>query len=966
MDFNFHKTHRTLSFNILPPRAYYIPYESEEKAKAGNREESNFFQSLCGDWGFDWFESELSLPDFLSADYKPKDILPVPSCWQMFLGRGYDTPHYTNIRYPFDEIPPNVPKKNPCALYSRKFNVKKQGKRVYLNFEGVDSCFYLFLNSVFVSFGTVSHCSNEIDVTDFVTDGENEIKVLVFKWSFGTYLEDQDKIRLSGIFREVYLLYRFAGHLGDIFVKPVFASPKFELGSVEIEADGDFTARLYSPSGEKLDGLRVKNPLLWSDEEPNLYKLIIKSGDEYIPFDVGFREIRVENRKVLINGRPVKAKGVNRHDSHPEKGYSVSVDDMEKDLFIMKAHNINMVRTSHYPNDPRFLELCNKYGVYVCDEADLETHGMEYLGNWDFFTDDIKYRGAYMDRAIKLFERDKNHPSVIMWSVGNEAGVGVNHKAMAEYFVSRDSSCRCGGRLIHSEDGTRRQDYFSGEECPYVTIDSRMYLSPEDIYTQYLQNPSRSRPFFLCEYSHAMGNGPGDLKDYWDLIYSDERFFGGCVWEFCDHAVLRGRGENGHDYAYGGDFGEVPHDGEFCVDGLVYPDRRPHMGLLEYKQAIKPFDAEYKDGLLKIKNKRYFKDLSDLNFKWEFTGFDGAKTSGGIINPRIAPGGGEKFYIGSKPAGADFLNVFAKSAYDSPWAKAGHEYGFVQIALSGEERLALPAQKNLEFKETELAFTLGRLGVDKAAGMPFLPMSLSPAVLTVWRAPTDNDRNIKEKWYGAGYFDTETVVSKPYFKGKTLFFDFSLKSKQGAIASGELSYAPLEGGILVTANVRKEKSGSLTPLPRFGFEFIIDGIFSEAVYFGLGEAESYTDKRLASKMGVYKTTPEKNFEPYIKPQENMAHAETEYLEIKSKGKFKSQTAVFKAVKKAFSFNYNRYGSRKLTLTTHNHLLVPSGGIYLNIDFKQDAIGSNSCGPPAHAKYRFFEDEFEFSFLISSV
>ena len=960
MDFLFHKDPKTLHVNTLPPRAYYIPYESPEKAVAGKRENSGYFQSLCGEWGFEWFLSEKQLPDFLDNSYIPKESITVPSCWQMYLDRGYDIPHYTNIRYPFPVNPPYIPEENPCGLYCRKFTVIHPDKKVYLNFEGADSCFYLYINNNFVSYSQVSHCTSEIDITPYIKVGENDIKVLVFKWCDASYLEDQDKFRLSGIFREIYILYREEGHLTDIFIKPTL-SEDFSTGRINIETDGRYRTLLYSPEGEELNSPEVKSPLLWSDETPYLYKLIIKSGNEYIPFDVGFRDIAIKERTVLINGRPVKAKGVNRHDSHPVKGYGVDTADMEKDLFIMKAHNINMVRTSHYPNDPRFYELCDKYGIYVCDEADIETHGMQLFGNWDYFTDNPEYKDAYLDRAVRMLERDKNHPSIIMWSVGNESGIGCNHKTMCEYFATRD-----GTRLIHSEDTTRRlsvhlKDNPEKANCPYITVDSRMYPSTHEIKHDYLENPALTKPFFLCEYSHAMGNGPGDLKDYWDLIYNYDSFFGGCVWEFCDHGVYKGKSENGAIYAYGGDFGDFPNDGEFCVDGLVYPHRRPHTGLLEYKQVIKPFWAELAGNTLKVKNLRYFKDFSDVCLEWEVT--DSGKTvkQGIIDNLNISPRGEGEYRLDFDKAGLSgraYLNVYLKSKIGLSWAKKGHELGFEQFLIGREE-----VEKSYTpscFIETPDVYKCGNISVDKKTGMLCLDMLESPGEITLWRAPTDNDRYIKAEWYKAGYYDAKMSISPLGFEENTLIYGFKLINGEREILQGRITYTPYMEGVMASFDV------SITPgfpeLPRFGLEFKVKPQFDKATYFGFGPYESYTDKRHSCKMGLYKTTADDNFEPYIKPQENMAHAETDFIEV-SNGIDKFR---FEKVSKPFSFNFNRYGSKVLTNTLHNHELIKQDFVYLNIDCRQAAIGSNSCGPKANEKYRFLDENFSFSFFISDI
>ncbi len=948
MELSFHRNKDILHVNECHLRSYYIPYESEENAIKGERSESAFFQSLCGEWGFTWYGNEKELPEFTSGSYVPKDTLPVPSCWQVFLGRGYDVPNYTNITYPFPiDNPPEIPEDDPCGLYSRTFNVKKNGKRVYINFEGVDSCFYLFINDAFVGYSQVSHCTTEFDITDKVNDGENDIKVLVFKWCDGSYLEDQDKFRLSGIFREVFLLYRSEDHAGDIVVKPTL-NDDFTVGNVEIKTDKPYTASLYAPDGSVSPLNDIASPRLWSDEIPDLYKLIIKCGDEYIPFDIGFRTILIKDRVIYINGQNVKARGVNRHDSHPTKGYAVSLEDMENDIKIMKAHNINMIRTSHYPNDPRFYTLCDRYGLYVCDEADIETHGMQQMGNWGYFTDNPEYEEAYMDRARRMLVRDRNHACVIMWSVGNESGMGRNHEAMAWYFATED-----GTRLIHSEDETRLHEPGFLEnpaagKCTFVSVDSLMYTHPDNIRNHYLDNPNADKPFFLCEYCHAMGNGPGSLKDYWDLIYSYDSFFGGCVWEFCDHSVIN---EDGH-FTYGGDFGDKPHDAEFCVDGLVFPDRRPHMGLREYKQVIKPFRLSYENNVLTFTSLRKFKAFDDAYLEWEVV--DGGRqiktANEGIIG--VKPGESRKYLLSDVTEKGEkaYLNVYVK--YNS----TSEEIGFGQFRLAKETIVREFTAK--AFKETETSFVRGDIAVDKATGMPVLPESVRPAHLTVFRAPTDNDRYSKAGWYNNGYFGAVTENRGLRLEGCDLVCDFALTNGDKTIVTGKITYTPYLEGVKVKVDAKRDTTKPY--LPRFGFEFELEKDFADAVYFGMGPYESYTDKQNASKMGLYDTTADANFEHYIKPQENMAHIGTEYLEINNG----NSVATFIYDGKPFSFNLNRYGSEEMAAKLHDHELVDSGKVFLNIDAFHDGIGSNSCGIQPLPEYRMGSEEFSFGFIIS--
>lgn len=975
----FHKSLGVLHENVLPDRSYYVPYESAESALKGERNESKFLQMLNGEWGFGWYPSEKQLPDITSPEYVPPEKIPVPSCWQTFVDRGYDVPNYTNIRYPYPVDPPHVPEENPCGVYCRTFRVRplERGERVILVTEGIDSCCYLYVNGVFASYTQVSHCTTETDVTPYLRDGDNEIRMLVFKWCDGSYLEDQDKFRLSGIFRDVYLLYRPEKHVSDVFVR---ASLKDGFSSGTVSVEGDFPEEpenvLYeNRDGEwvPLDGLTVDHPALWSDETPFLYRLVVRCGREYLPFDVGFRKIEVRDRTVFLNGQPVKAKGVNRHDSHPVKGYAVSVDDMRNDLFIMKANNINMVRTSHYPNDPRFYEMCDRYGIMICDEADLETHGFTLEGNWDRLTDDPAWEEAYLDRAHRMLERDKNFPCVVMWSVGNESGIGRNHAAMAVYFAERD-----GTRLIHSEDETRRRmdllhDPAKAAEanCPFVTVDSRMYPSPDEIRKDYLENPVCVYPFFLCEYSHAMGNGPGDLQDYWDLIYSDPHFFGGCVWEFCDHTV---RNRDGND-CYGGDFGDQPNDAEFCVDGLVYPDRRLHNGMREYKQVIKPFSASLDGRSLTVRNLRYFKSFDDLCLVWE-TEEDGKTVARGCFSSlNILPQDEKTIELpeeAAKPGFRRYLTVRLKLKNDLPWAEAGSEVGFAQFRLGGATNVneKAPAPAPSVFEKTENGWASG--GIEIRDGRPVLPGCPAPGDLTVFRAPTDNDRYIKEEWHNAGYWPDDLLPGeeRTEFEERKagpggLVYGFRLYGKDRTVAAeGTVSYLPVARGVKIT--VDGVRNTDLICLPRFGWEWRLPAEYARAEYFGLGPYESYADKRRASRMGRFGIETDSHFEPYLRPQENMAHADTEELVLFAGGSGGGLPVLrFVADEKPFSFNLNRYGSAEMSRKAHHYELEKQPFAFLNIDERQDGIGSNSCGPLPAAEYRFADRDLHLAFRVTA-
>ncbi|MBO5726944.1 MAG: glycoside hydrolase family 2, partial [Clostridia bacterium] len=584
MKFNYHLELAANNVGCEKQRAYFVPFENKENSR-NLREDSAYFSLLSCEWNFKYYKSISDVEDILLSD----ETVVVPHCWQMELDKGRDVPQYTNIKYPFPCEPPKIPSDNPCGVYNKTITISKdelENKDIYLIFEGVDSCAYIYVNGEFAAYRTTSHATSETNISKFLNDGENVLTVVVPKWCAQSYLEDQDKIRLSGIFRDVYLLKRDKVCIKDVFVKYEIADKT--MVAVDLDVSGSTTVNyLFEGHSLSLNGstengkieFEIDAPKLWSDEEPNLYDLYLNCGSEWIFIPVGFRTIEIKDSVVYINGKSIKIKGVNRHDSHPTKGYAVSLQDMINDLYIMKANNINAVRTSHYPNDPRFYYECDRLGLFVVDEADIETHGIgDFNGDGDYLSDHPDWKDTYVDRAEKLLERDKNHPSIIMWSLGNESGFGWNHVAMAEFIKTRDQE-----RIIHYEGVNIYVSEFD-ETYTHITrknidtvypktteIETMMYPRAE-FCEEYILNKNYKYPFFLCEYCHAMGNGPGDLKQYWDVIYKYDEFLGGCVWEFCDHSVttyVNGKKREN----YGGDLGNHYNDGNFCQDGLVYPDR---------------------------------------------------------------------------------------------------------------------------------------------------------------------------------------------------------------------------------------------------------------------------------------------------------------------------------------------------------------------------------------------------------
>lgn len=1012
---NYHQDPSVLHIGCEPNHAYFIPFADIQSAMTGDRENSSRFISLCGDWDFRYYNSPILVEDIPETTDPEKqwDTIPVPMSWQMALGKGYDLPGYRNISYPFPVDPPYVPNANPCGLYHKEFTVTKQmlEKKLVLVFEGVDSCFYLYVNDQFVGYSQVSHSTSEFDISGYVREGINQLKVLVLKWCDGTYLEDQDKLRLSGIFREVYLLVRDKEGLKDFYVRSSLNEAMTQgeiLVETEFAGDKAISWQLLTPDsclvaegsvatekGKAAWSIAVDAPVLWSDETPWLYSLFLMAGGEVIREQIGMRSFQVRGKVLYVNGKPVKGKGVNRHDSHPELGAATPKAHMLRDLHIMKLHNINMVRTSHYPNDPRLLQWCDQLGLYVCDEADLETHGLDYVEGFgrDYLTDDPAWTEAYLDRAKRLMERDKNRTCVLMWSVGNECGIGRNLKVMADYFHQRMPGC-----IVHSERWNYIQarlrigdpqmagleKHFTGE--PYFDIDSRMYPPVAEIL-DYINSEDSQRPYFLCEYCHAMGNSPGDLKAYWEAIYANDCLFGGCVWEFTDHAVNVGTKEQ-PKYLYGGDFGEQPHDGNFCMDGLVYPDRRVHTGLLEYKQILSPCIAtkfDEKTGCLTVKNRKYFTDTADISLVYTLEE-NGEVTESGIVDRLTVAPGQEKVFcldLGSGIAQKKnrYLNLSYRTNQDKPWAVAGYEVGHEQIKLKAgtEDFACLPKAAGsirvtdgtaaITVEDGETAYRIekvtGELSSMRCGGKEFIT---SPLTFNIWRAPTDNDRNIRLKWQDQGYDRMQNDLrSLEILKNTPQEAVICAKFRIGPVALPVLADLTVQfhftsgAGVVVSCDFNRRKAGELT-LPRVGMQFAVVKKFENLRYFGRGPMESYWDKQLASRMGLFQTTATENFEHYPKPQENMAHGDTRWLEVCDDTGFGLRVIAAEETE-SFSFNCCHYTPMQLTEVMHDFELMEREKTVINIDYRQCGIGSNSCGPVLAPEYALTERNYKFSFRL---
>ncbi|WP_019637508.1 glycoside hydrolase family 2 TIM barrel-domain containing protein [Paenibacillus fonticola] len=986
-----------LQKNREASRAYYIPYGDADSALSQKRGKSPFYRTLNGSWKFKYHESVQHVGDDFyraDADASDWDDLIVPSCWQV---KGYDQLHYTNVNYPFPCDPPYVPNANPAGLYIRDFNISQEwdGKRKYIVFEGVNSCFYLWINGEWVGYSQGSRMPAEFDISPYVQAGNNRIAVMVLKWCDGSYIEDQDLWRFSGIFRDVYLLAREEAHIRDVFNRVEVASD-YQTGHIICELDtiGELEARVELTDGEgriQASGtvtangkgsleLPIDKPKLWSAETPYLYQLYIYAGDEVLHFSVGFRRVDIVDGVFKINGVAVKLKGVNRHDSHPELGQTIPINHMIRDLKLMKAHNINTIRASHYPNDSRFLQLCNEYGFYVIDEADLECHGVFHaVGNFNMLTRMQEWEHVFVERAERMVERDKNHPSVVIWSMGNESGYDTNHMAMARWTKARDNS-----RPVHYEGSDPR--HLGSPDVDVLDMESRMYSSPAYIEA-YAKDENSTKPMFMCEYSHAMGNGPGDIKDYWDVIYKYPKLMGGCVWEWCDHGILTTNSEGIRYFAYGGDFGDQPNDGNFCIDGLVSPDRIPHTGLLELKKVIAPVRLEANnlaEGSIEVTNLYDFIDLTHLTLYWKVEKDGELAEQGQMELGQIAPHTSQAIQIDySLPkasGGTWLLTLSCRLKQDTGWAKAGHEVTFEQFELpverlepatgsmcyppiqltEGDQQLII---EGFDFRHVFDLYNGTFISVSKhGVSMIDKPMSFN-----IWRAPIDNDRKIKVKWMEEGYHRAymhvyEASVTEQGASSVDLCVKFSLSGHTKPPLLHGTAYWRVLGNGEIKLKVEVEVREDLIFLPRFGLQLTMPAGSEEVEYFGNGPHESYIDKQQSTRKGKYLTTVDELFTPYIMPQENGSHNGTDWVIVSNEqGMGLEITGT-----EPFSFNASHYTPEDLTQAMHAHELVRREETIVHLDYKMSGVGSNSCGPELLEAYRLDEKQFVFELNIRPI
>jgi len=991
--------------NTMPARAYYIPASRRMDNLVEHREESDRMQLLNGTWKFQYFNSIYDIQDsFFEKNYDTEnfDEIQVPSVWQM---AGYDTHQYTNIRYPFPFDPPYVPQDIPCGAYVHTFEYSRDEKapKSFLNFEGVDSCFYVWINGSYIGYSQVSHMTSEFDVTDVLQDGTNTVAVLVMKWCDGSYLEDQDKFRMSGIFRDVYILKRPKQAISDYHIKTriedMLAKVEIEMKfysplnvKISIEDRNGAVVALGSIAEEGKAVLEIASPELWNTENPYLYKLILETENEVIVDHIALRKIEIKDQVIYLNGQKIKFRGVNRHDSDPVTGFTINSEQITTDLTLMKQHNFNAIRSSHYPNAPFFYEMCDKYGFMVIDEADIEAHGpfMIYrkedtdynrFKRWnEKIADDPVWEEAIVDRVKLMVERDKNRFCIVMWSMGNESAYGCNFEKALEWTKNFDPD------RITQYESARYRNYDETYDYSNLDVYSRMYPALSEIQ-EYLDKDG-SKPFLLVEYCHSMGNGPGDFEDYFQMIQDNDKMCGGFVWEWCDHAIAHGTAENGKTiYAYGGDHGEEIHDGNFCMDGLVYPDRTVHTGLLEYKNVYRParvISYNKESGELVLHNYMDFDDLKDyVKISYELTQ-DGLVISKGILPEfSVAPHGEGKtnLKINVPENGKCYLKLIYHLKKELPLLDEDHILGFDEIEVSKEDTKCKLAEKWLQktavdselqvnendtqihIKGREFAYTIDKRTAlfteMKFAGREYLN---HPMELNIWRAPTDNDMYIKSEWKKAHYDKAYTrAYTTEVVQGK---YGVKITSHASVVAETVQKILDvtitwkIEAAGKIDADIAVTKDDEFPDLPRFGVRMFLDKKLSAARYFGMGPQESYCDKHQAASHGLYRADVGDLHEDYIRPQENGSHYDCEYVELNN-----SRYGIVASAEKAFSFNASYYTQEELEKKTHNYELIESDSVVFCVDYALNGIGSNSCGPVVLEQYRFDDVLFRFQFTL---
>lgn len=985
----FHEDLEKQNVNLLPRRAFYIPYQLGEKDyDFKTRYETQNITLLNGKWQFEFFNS---LEDYTNEDINSKEqYLTVPSVWNLY---GFDQIQYLNTQYPIPFNPPYVPRENPCGRYKRSFEINDYNEQsdYHLNFEGVDSAFYIWINEQFVGYSQIAHSISEFDITPYVQKGINSIEVIVLKYSDGTYFENQDMFRHSGIFRDVYILKRSKSRVDDFKIETTI-NHESNNGKINFTLQGkhhlgNINLVLYNPKGLEIDRAIVSkhhqfvidNPQIWSSENPVLYKIIIETENEVITQKIGIREVKIQDNQFYINGKSIKIRGVNYHDSHPQNGFVMYEKDFEKDLKLMKQGNFNAIRTAHYPKAPLFYEMTDQYGFYVMSEADLETHGVvrlygeENTEHFNIIADNPKFETSIIERIEASIKPLKNYSSIVSWSIGNESGFGINMVKGLERAKQLDTT-----RPLHYE-GALYRDKEKNYDMSNVDMISRMYASPEEILETYLENPKLDKPFILCEYAHAMGNSPGDLNAYQTLIEKYDSFIGGFVWEWCDHSIQVGIKEGKPIFRYGGDFGETLHDGNFCVDGIVSPDRIPHEGYYEFKHEHRPLRlVNEEDYRFTLKNQFDFTNAEDsLIVEGEAIYLDGERKVFNIPLTAFAPHISQTFdlrdYVTLDNISSLMLRYKLKEeeSYRDKYFEVGHD----QIIY---QRRALPYlnEEKMEFQckdmEHSINISVGNkyaYTFDKKQGCLKSVLHNNEIIFNnntetkIWRAPIDNDAYIKKEWLYSGYNNIQTLVTNYKIiedeSNISLVFEINIESEAvPPVLKGSLTWTVYQDG-KVNVDYNLEKDNNAPFLPRFGLLITLPSTYEQINYYGNGPMSSYQDKGIATYLDMFETTVTNNGDVHIKPQEAGSHNQTTIMNITN-----NEHTLTITSEDTFSFNASHYSLNQLTEAKHVDELEIENNTYLYVDYAQSGIGSNSCGPELNEEYRLNNKKITFNFDLN--
>lgn len=978
---NLHSDFSIFEQNKMPARSYFIPFSSEAKIDntdyKNERFNSDRIVMLSGEWDFKYYEKLSDTPTCLDTDNTDFDKISVPSTWQR---TGYDQIAYINTRYPFPKKPPHIPNDVAVGIYRKNVELKKYSRQI-ISFLGVAGALALYINGKYVGYSEGSHNTAEFDITEFANEGNNEIVAVNYKWCNGTYLECQDMFRENGIFRDVFIINQEEKHINDF----LFRTSKNVDGTydLKIKIDGNFddvdiSCDLFTTkeSNTIIKNLKVNE---WTAETPNLYEVTIKIKDvEVIRTYIGFKDVKIDGEVYLFNGKPIKMLGVNHHDTHMTKGYAVSIDDLELDIKLMKEYNCNAVRTSHYPPDPVFLTMCDMYGLYVVDEADIETHGFYAVPHSTYnpnrLSNDTRWASHYLDRVKRMYERDKNHPSISMWSLGNESG-GYKCQDVCYDFLKE----------VNPEIPVHYEGAIRSKRWAYDVV-SRMYGTP-DLMRKILKGTAGSKykgkPFFQCEYAHAMGNGPGGLEEYMELFYSSNQFMGGCIWEWADHSVYDENAK--YKWTYGGDHNEPIHDGNFCVDGLFYPDRRPSSGALEMKACYRPVRAQYMgDGIFVLKNTRCFTDTSDMDITYEII-VDGKSAGTGEISSVIPPQTKKKIQINSPVFANTDRDVFVNFVYTRQ--DTGKIIAVEQVTVS-LARVAAPsfcadAEIDTANAGITVLFDNGRALFDRKKGLVSYCLegneylNNSPLdkqngfVPHIYRGRLDNDQYMVIFWkiIGLDCANPKLVSCKVKEangqKCVSTVYNFVTRG-MFVLAEAEIDYFfAKDGKMRITATLKK--TCPLTDqLPRFGVHCELPKDFEQVEYYGRGPAENYSDFKEHSPVGIYSTTVSAMAHKYIKPQDSGNRGDVRYGVVAAD---RSIGFRFSAVEKYFNFNANHFTLGQLKTARHIEDLPDTNTTFTAIDGFVRGTGSGSCGPipPKEHQIKFgYTSPLNFSFDVEPI